>query len=421
MTDSFSLDLPLAHAGKVRRLYELPDADDAAAGRDRGRYLMVATDAISAYDHVLSSPVPDKGVVLTQMSLWWFDQLDEPNHVISTDVPAAVQGRAIVAEKLDMIPVECVARGYLTGSGWAEYSAFGTVCGIPLPEGLEDGSRLPEPLFTPAVKAAAGEHDENVSFERIVELHGQELAETLRARTLHLYRQAEEIARKRGLILADTKVEYGRRSDGTLVLADEVLTPDSSRFWDAATWAPGSRLESFDKQFVRDWLAHESGWDRGGGTPPPALPGVVVEATRLRYMEAFERLTGHPLDLPAVAGEDLPFDLGSTPRADLIVGGAFSADDVAEQSAGSDSMPAMARVVVDVMPKPEILDPQGKAVTGALHRLGFTGLTVRQGKRFEVTVEGEVTDDTLAEVRDAAEKLLANTVIEAYDVRVERR
>lgn len=418
MSDDFSLDLPLAHAGKVRRLYDLPGVDPSD-GRNPGRYLMVATDDISAFDHVLSTSIPDKGIVLTQLSLWWFAQLDEPNHVISVDVPDAVTGRAIVAEQLDMVPVECVARGYLTGSGWAEYSKSGTVCGIPLPEGLVDGSRLLEPIFTPAIKAPQGEHDENVSFERLVELHGQELAETLRARTLHLYRQAEEVARARGIILADTKVEYGRRADGTLVLADEVLTPDSSRFWEGEAWEPGSNLPSFDKQFVRNWLAHDSGWDRSGDAPPPALPPEIVDATRARYLEVYERLTGQPLDQTLLTGPAVPFALGETPRANLMVGGAQSAEELAERPDRSDSMDAMGRVVVDVMPKPEILDPQGKAVTGALQRLGFHGLTVRQGKRFEITVAGDVTDETLAEVKDAAEKLLANTVIESYDVHVE--
>ena len=278
----FSLDLPLLHAGKVRRLYALPD----------GNILMVATDAISAYDHVLATPIPDKGAILNQLSLWWFEQLDDvPNHVVSTDVPDAVRGRAVVAEPLQMIPVECVARGYLTGSGWAEYRASGTVCGIPLPEGLVDGSRLPAPIFTPAVKAPLGEHDENVDFATVVALHGAELAAELRDLTLAIYQKAEAIARERGIILADTKFEFGRRPDGTLVLADEVLTPDSSRFWDADAWQPGVALPSFDKQFVRDWLTRESGWHKASDTPPP-LPDDVVAATRAKYVEAYERLTG---------------------------------------------------------------------------------------------------------------------------------
>ncbi len=284
MTD-FELDLPLIHAGKVRRLYALPD----------GNILMVATDAISAFDHVLSTPIPGKGAILNQLSLWWFDQLvDVPNHVISTAVPASVRGRAVIAEPLAMVPVECVARGYLTGSGWAEYQASGTVCGIELPEGLVDGSRLPEAIFTPAVKAPLGEHDENVDFATVVALHGAELAEQLRSLTLAIYARAEAIARDRGIILADTKFEFGRRPDGTLVLADEVLTPDSSRFWDADAWQPGVALPSFDKQFVRDWLTSESGWDKASEVPPPALPAEVVAATRGKYIEAFEKLTGRP-------------------------------------------------------------------------------------------------------------------------------
>ena len=284
MTD-IALDLPLLHAGKVRRLYALPD----------GNILMVATDAISAYDHVLATPIPDKGAILNQLSLWWFDQLsDVPNHIVSTDVPAAVRGRAVVAEPLDMVPVECVARGYLTGSGWAEYLRSGTVCDIPLPEGLVDGSRLPEPIFTPAIKAPMGEHDENVDYATIVALHGPELAERLRDLTLSIYATAEAIARGKGIILADTKFEFGLRPDGTLVLADEVLTPDSSRFWDAATWQPGVALPSFDKQFVRDWLTKESGWDKASDSPPPPLPDEVVAATRAKYVEAYEKLTGRP-------------------------------------------------------------------------------------------------------------------------------
>lgn len=279
------LDLPLLHAGKVRRLYRWSD----------GRILMVATDAISAYDHVLATPIPDKGVVLTQLSLWWFEQLDFPNHIVSTEVPDEVAGRAVVVESLDMLPVECVARGYLTGSGWSEYQSSGTVCGIPLPAGLEDGAKLPEPIFTPAIKAPLGEHDENVDFATIVELHGAELAERLRTATLSIYSKAAELAAERGVILADTKSEFGLRADGTLVLADEVLTPDSSRFWDASVWQPGQSLPSFDKQFVRDWLAKESGWDKASDTPPPPLPDAIVQATRDRYLEAYRRLVGRHL------------------------------------------------------------------------------------------------------------------------------
>ena len=279
-------DLELIHAGKVRRLYALPD--------DPASILVVATDNISAFDQVLITPIPDKGAILTQLSLWWFERLADliPNHVLSTDVPAQVAGRAIIAERLTMVPVECVARGYLTGSGWAEYRRGATVCGIKLPDGLQDGSRLPEPIFTPAIKAPLGEHDENVDFETIAALHGLALAERLRDATLAIYARAERIARERGIVLADTKFEFGFRPDGTLVLADEVLTPDSSRFWDVATWTPGERIASVDKQYVRDWLAHDSGWDVHSDVPAPALPDDVVAATRARYVEAFERLTG---------------------------------------------------------------------------------------------------------------------------------
>jgi phosphoribosylaminoimidazole-succinocarboxamide synthase len=274
-----------AHSGKVRDLYELED----------GRLLMVASDRISAFDHVLESTIPDKGSVLTRMSLWWFDQLAGlvPNHVLSTDVPAAVRGRAVICERLAMYPVECVARGYLTGSGLLDYRATGEVCGIALPDGLEDGSRLPEPLFTPATKAAFGEHDENVSYDEVAIAVGTDEARALKELTLQVYGRAEEIAREQGIILADTKLEFGARPDGTVVLADEVLTPDSSRFWPADDWRPGRAQPSYDKQIVRNWLLSEdSGWDRAAGGPPPPLPPEVVERTRARYIEAYERLTG---------------------------------------------------------------------------------------------------------------------------------
>ena len=289
MSQFESLGLPLIHAGKVREMYALPDGD----------VLMVATDNISAFDHVLPTPIPGKGAVLTQLSLWWFERLRDlvPDHVVSVDVPDAVRGRAVVVEKLDMVPVECVARGYLTGSGWAEYQRSRTVCGVPLPDGLRDGDKLPAPIFTPAIKAELGEHDENVDFTTIARLHGDELAVRLRDLTLEVYARAERIAAGRGIILADTKFEFGRRDDGTLVLADEVLTPDSSRFWDAELWRPGESLPSFDKQYVRDWLAEESEWDRE--TTPPELPAEVVEATRARYIEAYERLTGQRFQDPS--------------------------------------------------------------------------------------------------------------------------
>ena len=278
------LGLPLVHAGKVRELYALDDQ----------RLLMVATDNISAFDHVLASRIPDKGKILNQLSLWWFDRIADvvDNHVLSAEVPPAVAGRAVICERLEMVGIECVARGYLTGSGWLEYQQSGTVCGIGLPPGLVDGSQLPEPIFTPATKAALGEHDENVSFEEVADSIGGGLAGEIRDLTLAVYGTAEGVARGRGIILADTKLEFGRRPDGRVILADEALTPDSSRFWDAAGWQPGERLTSFDKQYVRDWLVHESGWDRKADQPPPALPTEVVNATRAKYVEAYERLTG---------------------------------------------------------------------------------------------------------------------------------
>jgi len=282
------MDIPGArhvYSGKVRDLYELGD----------GRLLMVASDRISAYDQILTPPIPDKGEVLTRMSLWWFERIADlvPNHVVSTDVPAAVAGRAVVCERLEMFPVECVARGYLAGSGLLDYRATGGVCGVELPPGLEDGSRLPEPIFTPATKAALAEHDENVSYDAIVSTVGAAAAATLRELTLDVYAKAEALARERGIILADTKLEFGQRADGTVVLADEVLTPDSSRFWPADRWAPGRSQPSYDKQYVRDWLTSPaSGWDQASGTPPPPLPDDVVARTRATYIEAYERLTG---------------------------------------------------------------------------------------------------------------------------------
>ncbi len=273
------------HSGKVRELYELSD----------DRLLLVATDRISAYDFVLSPAIPDKGVVLTRMSLWWFEQLHGlvPNHVVSTDVPEQVRGRALVCERLDMLPVECVARGYLAGSGLADYRATGAVCGVELPPGLQDGSRLPEPIFTPATKAAAGEHDQNVSYAAVVDTVGDKVAARLRSLTLAIYQRAEAITRQRGILLADTKLEFGRRYDGQLTLADEVLTPDSSRFWPADRWQPGRPQPSYDKQIVRDWLTSPaSGWNKDSGEAPPPLPPSVVEQTRDAYVEAYERLTG---------------------------------------------------------------------------------------------------------------------------------
>jgi phosphoribosylaminoimidazole-succinocarboxamide synthase len=241
---------------------------------------------------VLKPDIPDKGEILTRMSLWWFDQLHGvENHVVSTDVPAAVAGRAVICEKLEMIDIECVARGYLMGSGWAEYGRSRSICGIELPIGLQNGSRLPEPIFTPATKAPMGEHDENIDFAETVRRVGQETAEQIRDLTLKIYAQAESYASDRGIILADTKLEFGRRADGTIVLADEVLTPDSSRFVDAATWQPGVRIDSYDKQFLRNWLTDETSWDRATNVAPPPLPEEIVAATRQRYVEAYEALT----------------------------------------------------------------------------------------------------------------------------------
>ncbi|MFD9069027.1 phosphoribosylaminoimidazolesuccinocarboxamide synthase [Streptomyces lasiicapitis] len=276
------------HTGKVRELYR----------NEAGELVMVASDRLSAYDWVLPSEIPDKGRVLTQLSLWWFDQLADlvPNHVISTDLPQGAPadwaGRTLICKSLRMVPVECVARGYLTGSGLAEYKESRTVCGLALPEGLVDGSELPAPIFTPATKAAVGEHDENVSYEEAARQVGADTAAQLRQTTLAVYGRARDIARERGLILADTKFEFGFAGDD-LVLADEVLTPDSSRFWPADLWEPGRAQPSFDKQYVRDWLTSPaSGWDRASEQPPPPLPADVVDATRAKYIEAYERLTG---------------------------------------------------------------------------------------------------------------------------------
>lgn len=279
------------HTGKVRELYRLDD----------GRLLMVASDRISAFDFVLDSEIPDKGRILTAMSVWWFGQLGGlvPNHLISADdraIPAEYRGRAIVCAELDMVPVEAVARGYLTGSGLLDYRASGAVCGNPLPPGLSDGDRLPAPIFTPATKAAVGDHDENVSYEAVAATVGAATAERLRDITLAIYDRAAKLARDRGIILADTKFEFGFRPGTTeLVLGDEVLTPDSSRFWPLSEWQPGRAQPSFDKQYVRNWLlSAESGWERSSGGPPPPLPADVIAQTRARYIEAYERLTGLP-------------------------------------------------------------------------------------------------------------------------------
>ncbi|MBB1040655.1 MULTISPECIES: phosphoribosylaminoimidazolesuccinocarboxamide synthase [unclassified Dietzia] len=273
-------------AGKVRELYEI----------DGETLLLVATDRISAYDHVLGTPIPDKGRVLTAMSAYFFDALDVPNHLAGPlddeRIPAEVLGRAMVVRRLEMVQAECVARGYLTGSGMVEYLESGSVCGVELPEGLVEASRLPEPIFTPATKAAVGDHDENISFEQLAGIVGDELAGRLRTATLEVYARAAAMAADRGVLLADTKFEFGL-SGGELILADEVLTPDSSRYWPADGYQAGRVQPSFDKQFVRDWLTGpDSGWDRDSDSPPPPLPPEVVDATRARYIEAYERISG---------------------------------------------------------------------------------------------------------------------------------
>jgi phosphoribosylaminoimidazole-succinocarboxamide synthase len=289
------LPLPLVARGKVRELYAVDDA----------HLLLVASDRLSAYDVVLPTAIPDKGAVLTALSLWWFEQLADvvPHHLVTArvaDYPAALQphadqlrGRSMLVRRLDMVPVECVARGYLTGSGLSDYRATGAVCGVPLPGGLEDGSRLPQPVFTPATKAELGAHDENVSFDAVAGTVGLDLAEELRRVTLAVYARGAALAAERGILLADTKLELGHDQAGVLTLGDEVLTPDSSRFWPADGWQPGRAQPSYDKQFVRDWLT-SSGWDRT--EPGPALPDDVVERTRAKYVEAYERLTGSSFD-----------------------------------------------------------------------------------------------------------------------------
>jgi phosphoribosylaminoimidazole-succinocarboxamide synthase len=272
-------------SGKVRDIY--------AVGEDR--LLLVASDRISTYDVVHPTPIPDKGKVLTGLTAFWLDRLGEvcANHLVSyTDVPEEYAGRAMLVERLEMVPVECVVRGYITGSGWKDYQATGAVCGIELPAGLSESEQLPEPIFTPATKAELGDHDENVDFERAAEIVGDRaLLEELRRLSIEIYRRGAEHARERGIILADTKFEFGRRAEGTIVLGDEVLTPDSSRFWPADGYEPGHGQPSFDKQYVRDW-ASGSGWDKS--PPAPELPDEVVEGTRARYVEAYERIAGEP-------------------------------------------------------------------------------------------------------------------------------
>jgi phosphoribosylaminoimidazole-succinocarboxamide synthase len=280
--------MELLHTGKVRDVYA-----------DRGDVILVASDRVSVYDVVLPTPIPGKGHILTELSLWWFGQLADaaPNHVISaSDVPAGFAGRAIRCRRLEMLPVECIARGYLTGLGLASYRESGTVSGVPLPSGLTDGSRLPEPVFTPTTKAPVGQHDEFMTFDDVAAAVGGDTAAELRRMTLEIYRRGHELALTRGIIIADTKLEFGRAADGTLTLGDELLTPDSSRFWPAADWQPGGPQRSFDKQFVRDWSSTLD-WDRTA--PGPEIPAGIVAATQSRYAEVYQRLTGAPV--PSVA------------------------------------------------------------------------------------------------------------------------
>lgn len=278
-------DLKTVATGKVRDMYEVGDD-----------LLMVASDRISAYDVVMPNPIPDKGKVLTQMSVFWFEHTSEicPNHFISQEVPQEVEGRALRVRKLEMYPVECVVRGYLSGSGWREYQETGEVCGIALPEGLQQCDKLPEPIFTPATKAEVGAHDENIDIERAAQILGDDaLAEELKRLSIEIYDHAARHAAEKGIILADTKFEFGKSPGAEIVLADEVLTPDSSRFWPADDYSPGRDQDSFDKQYVRNWL-DEEGWDHS--PPAPELPAEVVESTRGRYIEAYEKITGRKLD-----------------------------------------------------------------------------------------------------------------------------
>lgn len=291
MTTDYGLPADYVHvySGKVRDLFRTPE----------GRLLFVASDRISAYDWVLPTPIPDKGKILTALSLWWFERIADivPSHITSAAPPSQVSGRAMVCEPLEMFPVECVVRGYLSGSGWSDYRAQGSICGVGLPPGLKDGSKLPKTIFTPATKAAIGDHDENITFDEVITSVGQEEAQQLRRLSLAVYERASDIARDRGLILADTKFEFGiaqgGKYAGRIVIGDEVLTPDSSRFWPADLWEPGHPQVSFDKQYVRDWLTSpESGWNKDSGEAPPPLPDDVVERTRAKYVEAYETLTG---------------------------------------------------------------------------------------------------------------------------------
>ena len=399
--------LPLVHSGKIRELYALPD----------DQLLLLATDNVSAYDHVLPTPIPGKGAVLTQLTTWWLTQLGDimPNHLVSSDVPPDVAGRALVVEKLDMIPVECVVRGYLAGSAWTQYSQSGTVAGLNVPQGLQRGERLERPIFTPAVKAPQGSHDENITFGQLVDMVGEQTALELRRASLRLYVRAERVAREHGLVLVDTKFEFGRRADGTLVLADEVLTPDSSRYWAADSYAPGTEMPSLDKQQLRDWITNDSEWDPDSGQPAPDLPDEVVTNLSQTYAGTYERLTGTqvvpsaPLDTPEEAEP-----VAETPGEFVEPVAETAAEDVQPVA----ETPEMEQwtFIVDVMLREDIPDAQGAAISETLKQLGHEGFSVRQGKRFEVVLDGELTQERVDEVRRAAEELLVNTEVEDFEV-----
>ena len=406
--------LPLVHSGKIRELYALPD----------DQLLLLATDNVSAYDRVLPTPIPGKGAVLTQLTTWWLSQLGDvmPTHLVSTDVPADVAGRALVVEKLDMIPVECVVRGYLAGSGWKEYSESGTVAGLALPEGLQRGERLERPIFTPAAKAPQGSHDENITFAQLVDMVGEQTALELRRASLRLYVRAERVAREHGLVLVDTKFEFGRRADGTLVLADEVLTPDSSRYWAADSYAPGTEMPSLDKQQLRDWITNDSGWNPDSGQPAPELPDEVVSRLSQTYADTYQRLTGAqvvlspPLETAVEAQDEAPTEVPEVQSEDVEADVVPQADQVATGEAATEEAEEPSTFIVDVMLREDIPDAQGAAITETLRRLGYEGITVRQGKRFEVDLQGELTQERLDVLRKATEELLVNTEVEDYEI-----
>ena len=405
--------LPLVHSGKIRELYALPD----------DQLLLLATDNVSAYDRVLPTPIPGKGAVLTQLTTWWLGQLGDvmPTHLVSTDVPADVAGRALVVEKLDMIGVECVVRGYLAGSGWKEYSESGTVAGLALPEGLRRGERLERPIFTPAAKAPQGSHDENITFLQLVDLVGEQTAVELRRASLRLYVRAERVAREHGLVLVDTKFEFGRRADGTLVLADEVLTPDSSRYWAADSYAPGTEMPSLDKQQLRDWITNDSGWSPDSGQPAPELPDEVVSRLAQTYADTYQRLTGAqvvpsaPLETATEAPAEEAAMLEAPAEAPAETQPEVAPIAEAAQPA-ADETEEPATFIIDVMLREDIPDAQGAAITETLRRLGYDGITVRQGKRFEVDLHGELTQERLDALRKATEELLVNTEVEDYEI-----